>query len=219
MTRERLEGMPPRVPPRPCAGAPEVVFEVRPARLRAASALATFAFAMTALPAVAAGREEAPKPSSPSAQRQEALRGTRLAELWGDLAVRDLDGRAWTAADLENRVVLLEFWATWCAPCLADFPHLRRAREAHGEQDLVILAVSLDRMSRRDLQSFVRRQRLVWQVVHDGLGASGTVARRFQVDYPPRSMLFDRQGRLVALDARGETLEAALRALFATERP
>lgn len=145
------------------------------------------------------------------------LRGTRLAELWADLEVGDLDGRVWTADDFEGRIVLLDFWATWCAPCLADFPHLKRAWAAYAERGLVILSVSLDRCSRRDLRSFGRRQAVKWPVLFDGLGAGGAVAQRFQVEYPPRSLLFDRSGRLVALDARGETLEAALRALFAAE--
>lgn len=146
-----------------------------------------------------------------------ANHGVRLADLWADLAVRDLDGRTWTAADFQGRVVLLDFWATWCAPCLADFPHLERARASYDDQDLVILAVSLDRSGRDDLRSFRRRQAITWPVLFDGLGAAGTVASRFQVEYPPRSLLFDRRGRLVALDARGSTLDAALRVLFAPE--
>lgn len=56
-----------------------------------------------------------------------------------------------------------------------------------------------------------------WPVLFDGLGAAGAVARRFQVEYPPRSLLFDREGLLVALDPRGEMLDAALRVLFAAE--
>ena len=121
------------------------------------------------------------------------------------------------SADFENRVVLLEFWATWCAPCLADFPHIERARAAYADRGLVILSVSLDRSSRRDLRSFGRRQGITWPVLFDGLGAAGAVAGRFQVEYPPRSLLFDREGRLVALDPRGEMLDAALRVLFAAE--
>ena len=145
------------------------------------------------------------------------LRGVRLAELWSDLEARDIHGRAWTGADFENRVVLLEFWATWCAPCLADFPRLEQARAAYAGRGLVMLSVSLDRSSRRDLRSFGRRQGITWPVLFDGLGAAGAVAGRFQVEYPPRSLLFDREGRLVALDPRGEMLDAALRVLFAAE--
>ena len=147
----------------------------------------------------------------------EELRGVRLADLWSDLEARDTDGRAWTGADFEDRVVLLDFWATWCAPCLADFPHIEQARAAYANRGLVIVSVSLDRCSRRDLRSFGRRQGIAWPVLFDGLGAAGAVARRFQVDYPPRSLLFDREGRLVALDPRGEMLDAALRVLFAAE--
>lgn len=145
------------------------------------------------------------------------LPGVRLAELWAGLEVRDIDGRSWTTADFEGRVVLLDFWATWCAPCLADFPHIERARAAYASRGLVVVSVSLDRCSRRDLRSFGRRQGITWPVVFDGRGAAGAVARRFEVEYPPRSLLFDRDGGLIALDLRGATLDAALRVVFSTE--
>ncbi|MYA06748.1 MAG: TlpA family protein disulfide reductase [Holophagales bacterium] len=176
---------------------------------------AILTLALVAPSAVAPGG--GPVPANPDVPEAPGNHGVRLADLWADLAVRDLDGRVWTAADFEGRVVLLEFWATWCAPCLADFPHLERARAGHDEQDLVILAISLDRSGRDDLRSFRRRQAMTWPVLFDGLGAAGAVARRFQVEYPPRSLLFDRRGRLVAVDGRGSTLDAALRVLFASE--
>ena len=161
--------------------------------------------------------EGGPDPANSDVPEVLGKHAARLADLWADLATPDLDGRTWTAADFEGRVVLLDFWATWCAPCLADFPHLERARASYGDQDLVILGVSLDRSGRDDLRSFGRRQGVTWPVLFDGLGAAGAVARRFRVEYPPRSLLFDRRGRLVALDARGSTLDAALRVLFASE--
>lgn len=176
---------------------------------------ATLAAASTASSAIAA--DGVTSPAGGEAPAPTEAPGARLAGLWGGLEVRDIEGRAWTAGDFEGHVVLLDFWATWCAPCLADFPHLERARAAYADRGLVVLSVSLDRGSRRDLRSFVRRQGIDWPVLFDGLGARGAIARRFRVEYPPRSLLFDRGGRLVALDARGETLEAALRALFAAD--
>ncbi len=187
-------------------------FAFAPSRAVPASVLT---LALCVPPAVVA--DEGPAPARADVPEAPENHGVRLADLWADLAVRDLDGRTWTAADFEGRVVLLDFWATWCAPCLADFPHLERARAAYGERGLVILSVSLDRSSRSDLRSFARRQNIAWPVLHDGLGAAGAVARRFHVEYPPRSLLFDREGRLVALDARASTLDAALRVLFALE--
>lgn len=176
---------------------------------------AMLALALCAPAAVAP--DAGPAPARADEPESAGSHGVRLADLWADLEVRDLDGRTWTAADFQGRVVLLDFWATWCAPCLADFPHLERARAGYDDRDLVIVAVSLDRADRDDLRSFGRRQGITWPVLVDGLGAAGAVARRFQVEYPPRSLLFDRRGRLVALDARGSTLDAALRVLFASE--
>ena len=183
--------------------------------------MATLALAVS-LPAAAAGANpaaRAPGPSPAEVALPSISEVPRLSAAWSGLEVRDLDGRVWRPADLEGRVVLLEFWATWCAPCLADFPRLKRVTELYGDSGLVVLAVSLDRGARRELWSFSRRQGVTWPIVFDGRGVAGPVARRFQVQFPPRSLLFDRQGRLVALDARGESLEAALRVLFAAENP
>lgn len=188
-----------------------------PSQASASRFVLAASLALAAVTSAAFALDGGASPGNGDVPKTPELRGARLAELWADLAVRDLDGRVWTAGDFEGRIVLLEFWATWCAPCLADFPHLERARAAFADQGLVILAVSLDRCSRRDLRSFGRRQGLNWPLLFDGLGAGGGVARRFQVEYPPRSLLFDRRGRLVAVDARGTTLDAALRALFAGE--
>ncbi|ACY18735.1 alkyl hydroperoxide reductase/ Thiol specific antioxidant/ Mal allergen [Haliangium ochraceum DSM 14365] len=60
-----------------------------------------------------------------------------------DFALRDLDGRTVRLSDYSGKVVLLNFWATWCVPCSAELPHLQRLYEAYAP-DLVILAISMD---------------------------------------------------------------------------
>ncbi|BCS34003.1 hypothetical protein TBR22_A32320 [Luteitalea sp. TBR-22] len=130
------------------------------------------------------------------------------AGLPATLRVVDIDGRPWTATQLRGRVVLIDFWATWCAPCLADLPRLQRLQARHGRTDLTILGVSLDRGSVRDLRSWLQRQGIDWPQVREAGAFDGPLARTFGVVAVPATFLFRRDGRLEASYLRGAGLEA-----------
>ncbi len=156
------------------------------------------------LPLLAAGASAAPPVAAGNG-----------SSVWESFAARDLEGRLWTSSELAGRVVLLDFWATWCAPCLAEIPTLRQAGERFGERGFLVLGVSMDRADRRELESFLHRQAIDWPQVHDGRGVDGPLARRFRVTTVPRTFLVDRAGRVVGVDLKGEVLLAALPALLA----
>ena len=124
------------------------------------------------------------------------------------LNVVDLKGKRWTAADLSDRVVLIDFWATWCAPCLAQIPEFKRLRGAYGER-FEVLAISVDARSRRDLVTWLNRQDVTWPQVHDGRAFSSPAARPFGVAALPASLLIV-DGRIAATNLRGEPLSRAV---------
>ena len=128
--------------------------------------------------------------------------------------VVDLHGRRWTAVDLRGRVVLLDFWATWCAPCLAQIPELKRLRAKFGGQ-FEVLAISLDSRTRRDLVSWLNGRAVNWPQVHDGRAFSSPAARRFGVAALPASLLVV-DGRIAAYNLRGSELEQAIDYLTST---
>jgi thiol-disulfide isomerase/thioredoxin len=153
----------------------------------------------------------APQLSPPNASPAE------LASLTGAFAsfdARDLAGRRWRAKDLAGRVVLLDFWATWCAPCLADVPWLRQARDKFPVDRFVLIGVSLDTTDRRTLTAWLNRQRVDWPQIWDDRGFEGPLARRMGVETLPRSVLFDARGRAMATNLRGERLVATLNQLI-----
>lgn len=126
---------------------------------------------------------------------------------------RALDGRRVRLADLRDRVVLIEFWATWCAPCLEEIPTLRHAYERFGPRGFEIVGVNLDVSDRRSVVSWLNRHRLPWAQLYDGRGYRSPLARRLGVRGLPTSFLLDARGRVVAMNLRGDALLEAIAVL------
>lgn len=122
------------------------------------------------------------------------------------LSVVDLEGRRWTSTDLRGRVVLIDFWATWCAPCLAELPRLQHLRERYARNGFEIIGINLDATSRRSLVSWLNRNRIDWPQVHQRAGYAGEVPRQFGIESLPRTILIDRDGSVAARDLRGDQL-------------
>lgn len=137
----------------------------------------------------------------------------QVVEAFRDLDVEDLEGRSWSSETLDGKIVLVDFWATWCMPCRAEFPHLAEAYERFGDDGFEILGVSVDRVDRERVARFVATEELSWPQVHEQTGLDSPLAQRFGVAFLPRSYVFDRRGELVAVDVRGRALLELLEAL------
>ena len=127
----------------------------------------------------------------------------------------DVLGRPLSLSALEGKVVLLEFWATFCAPCLPELDNLERLREKYADEELVIIGVSFDR-SADVLKRFLKRRNLGWPQLCDGKGADGEIAGLYNVEQIPRSFVIDREGKIAAKDHRADKLAEVLRKLIAT---
>lgn len=149
--------------------------------------------------------------ATPAAQRESRLR--QLTEAFATFDVRDMDDRRWTTATLRGRVVVLDFWATWCAPCLADIPWYRQIVERF-ETQVQVIGISLDVTDRRTLAAWLNRQRVDWPQVWDARGYDSPLADQFGVTGLPTSVLVGPDGRVVAVNLRGERLVAAIEELL-----
>lgn len=104
----------------------------------------------------------------------------------------------WPAlAALHGKVVLLDFWASWCAPCRRSFPWMNELQQRHAAAGLVVMAVNVDH-DRPLADAFLRDVPVSFRLEYD---ASGELARRFEVQAMPTSFLIDRQGRVRARHA------------------
>ncbi len=172
---------------------------------------------MTAVQALAGGLLGLALLSAPSVVSSTEPTSPPVPSIWAEFDERDLQGRRWNDETLADKVVLIDFWATWCAPCLAAFPTFRDATERYGERGFLVLGVSLNRSDRRAVTSFLRRQALDWPQLHDGRGFAGPIARRFQVEQLPRTLLVDRSGRVVGVDLEPAAILAAIPGLLPRE--
>jgi cytochrome c biogenesis protein CcmG/thiol:disulfide interchange protein DsbE len=102
-----------------------------------------------------------------------------------------LAGSTFALADLRGKVVLLDFWATWCAPCLAEMPALRRLDETAGPQGLAVVGINIEgAAARRAVDDVVREAGLRYPTVID----EGEVRRLYGVEGLPHLVIIDRQG-------------------------
>ncbi|CAN5609664.1 hypothetical protein BH23ACI1_BH23ACI1_26030 [soil metagenome] len=160
--------------------------------------------------ALVVGMALAGVPATPDAQRPDR---TALQAAVDDFSALDLSGERASMRDWGGRVVLLEFWATWCAPCLADIPWLQTARRRHGGR-LEIVGVSLDVIDRAAFVSWLRRHGIEWRQVYDGRGWSSPTIAPFTLDAIPFNVLVGADGRVIGVDVRGETLLRTLDVLL-----
>jgi thiol-disulfide isomerase/thioredoxin len=111
----------------------------------------------------------------------------------------DVQGQLWRLEDLKGRVVLINFWASWCPPCLSEMPSLQTLVDLYGTDKLTVLAVNF-KQSVPVIESFVKRTALQLPVLPD---PQGQVARQWGVKVFPTTVLVGADGRLRGV-VRGE---------------
>jgi len=123
-----------------------------------------------------------------------------------DFRAEDLQGRVWDQERLQGQVVLLDFWATWCAPCVEELPYLKTAYQRHGEDGFEIVGISLDGPDREAFRAWIEEQDVDWPQIHEGKQFDSRLAREFGVTSIPSSLLIDRKGEVIAANLRGPRL-------------
>jgi len=108
-------------------------------------------------------------------------------------ALPDLNGHEIKLSDFKGKVVLLNFWATWCTPCREEMPGMQTLWERSREKGFVILAVAADRGSKKQVADFAQELTLTFPILLD---PDGKVRNRYEVEMLPMSYLIGRDGRI-----------------------
>ena len=139
---------------------------------------------------------------------------TSIGALAPDLAFPDPDGNIRKLSDLRGKVVLLDFWASWCRPCRGENPHVVAMYQKYHDKGFEVFSVSLDR-DKESWKRAIAADGLVWpNHVSDLKYWSSEAARTYGVSSIPSTFLLDQNGRIIAKNLRGEALSNALKQLF-----
>jgi peroxiredoxin len=128
-----------------------------------------------------------------------------------DFCLNTAENKKLCLTDFEGKVVLVDFWASWCAPCRKANPKIKVLYEKYQSQGFEILGVSLDD-SMEKWQAAVKEDGITWSQVSDLKGPQSPVARLYNISKIPTTMLLDREGRIIAFDLSYEALESQIKA-------
>jgi len=120
-----------------------------------------------------------------------------VGDIRPDLALKDLNGRERRLSDFHGRRVLINFWASWCVPCLAEMPALHRAQENFGEKGVIVLGIAMDDPDH--VRAFLHGRSINYPILLGQLSPPSTSLRLGDTDEVlPYSVLLDEQGRVLA---------------------
>ena len=133
-----------------------------------------------------------------------------MSELVGkvvpDFSATYLDGKPISLQDYRGKVVLLDFWAVWCGPCIGEMPNVKRVYNTYKDQGFDIIGVSLDTDETR-LRNYLKENNIPWRQIFSGQKWKSPLAQKYHIHSIPAPWLIARDGTLISREARGVKLE------------
>lgn len=145
------------------------------------------------------------------------VRGLQLPGNFMELSGTTLSGKPLDWDSYRGKVVLVDFWATWCGPCVEELPNVKRLYRLYHEKGFEVLGISLDE-DRRQLDAFIERYEIPWtsllEADPEDRGWKHPLAIRYGIRAIPAAILVDEDGKVVSIAARGPELAAQLEKLL-----
>ena len=151
-----------------------------------------------------------------TARAESPLKADKERKAAPEFELKDGDGKTVRLSDYKGKVVLLDFWATWCAPCREALPHMREIAKKFQGQPLVVLSVSLDEDEQK-WKDFIVKNEMTWLQCRDG-GFTGPISRMFGVQAIPHTFTIDADGVLQDERIGDASVEGKLKKLISRAR-
>jgi thiol-disulfide isomerase/thioredoxin len=143
----------------------------------------------------------------------DAMKTTAVGAVAPDFTMNDPAGNPVTLSSLRGKVVMIDFWASWCGPCRQENPNVVKLYQKYNSKGFEIIGVSLDRTKEEWVQA-IKDDQLSWVHVSDLQFWQNTAARLYSVNAIPQTYLLDAEGKIIAKGLRSEQLAAKLGELF-----
>jgi peroxiredoxin len=126
-----------------------------------------------------------------------------------DIAIPNVEGKTVKLSSLKGKVVLIDFWASWCGPCRKAMPGLRNAYAAYKSKGFEIYGISLDER-KPDWHKAITADKITWIQVNEPGGWESSTAKAWNIEQLPSSFLLDKEGKVIAIDPTEKELTALL---------
>ncbi|MBN1232481.1 MAG: TlpA family protein disulfide reductase [Candidatus Coatesbacteria bacterium] len=123
------------------------------------------------------------------------------------------EGKSFSIKDFRGKYILIDFWATWCGPCINEIPTIEEAHKRFNKSGLVVISISLDR-EKKDWLEFLKKHKAEWKQGHLSWEPGNKLIEFFSVNYIPSVFLIDPKGNVIAKNLRGEALIRKLEETF-----
>ncbi len=130
-----------------------------------------------------------------------------------DFSAKDIDGNIVELSKLKGKVVILDFWATWCPPCIKEIPNLKKIYQEFKGDDFEIVSIALERKPKEHAVKFVAENGMNWVHIIDK--AKGReIATEYKIKYIPTMYVIGKKGDILASGLRGEKLKEKISELL-----
>ncbi len=198
----------------------QIVFVVTPRGAGAAKAIThtETATALSTTPTLTAADFKFTPPAGVTKAVMPALYDPRLKPGARPFAVtaKDLSGKPISLAQYKGKVVLMDFWATWCPPCVAEMPNVIANYKKYHAKGFEVIGVSLDK-NKGSLTRYIARKKMPWRQIFDGKEFGSAVPRQYGVEGIPFGLLIGRDGKIAGVSVRGPALGPAIKKALAAK--
>lgn len=146
-------------------------------------------------------------------ERIDILRNVEIGKTAPDFTMNDSTGKPITLSSLKGKILLLDFWASWCKPCRAENPNIVQAYQLYHKKGFDILGCSFDTNREKWLKA-IKDDKLTWHHVSDLHGWNNAAGKLYGINSIPSNVLLDKDQRIIARNLRGEELMSKLNELF-----